>query len=468
MPIRKVSFENPHFTGTEAARMPNGTTAERANALSGDLRFNTTIGKLEQYDGSGWRAIDAPPTLSSISPTSILSSDTAAQITCTGDNFSTGTTVQAIGQDGSLISADSVTRNSATELVATFNGTSFDNAQEAYSIKVTNNTGLAITLADSLNVDASPVWSTGAGSILDAYEGDDVSTTVTATDPEGGSVTYSVTTNSLPTGISLNASTGAITGTLPSVSADTLTSVGISAADGTNPAVERTFTINNKNSALYGAATFGFNNNDTNSGGDTSISVDSIGGATYQTTTKKYGTHALAFDGSNDYLILSGQSATEQTFSLGYWLYWRGANPSGRSYQFDWRVDNSNDGYFLIDGSGGSGNWAWLQSNSTEWQFNGGTLSTNTWYHIVLVSDNANTDMKVYVNGSLVAQNSSYAARRSSSTRGTLMTYFGAPGNSGNYFTDGIVDNFFYLDGATLDATQVSGIYNGTNHNTDM
>jgi len=468
MPIRKVSFENPHFTGTEAARMPNGTTAQRANAESGDLRFNTTIGKLEQYDGTGWRAIDSPPVISSISPTTILDTDTAYQITITGDNFSTAVVVDAIAQDGSTVSANQVTRNSSTELVATFNGTSFTNAQEPYSLKVTNNTGLAITLAGQLNVNASPAWSTAAGSIVDSFEGSSVSTTVTATDPEGGSVTYSVTTNSLPTGISLNTSTGAITGTLPSVSADTLTSVGISASDGTNTAVERTFTINNKNSALYGAATFGFNNNGTNSGTDTSISLDSIGGPTYQTATKKYGTHALAFDGNNDWAKIAGMDANQQTFSFGYWLYWRGANPAGRSYQLDWRVNNASDGYFLIDGSGGGSNWAWKQSNGTEWQFNAGTLTTNTWYHLVLTSDNANTQMRVYLNGSLAASNNSYAAKRSASTVATLMTYYGAPGNSGNYFTDGIVDNFFYIDGVVLTATQAAGIYNGTNHNTDM
>ena len=172
MPIRKVSFENPHFTGTEAARMPNGTTAQRANALTGDLRFNSTIGKLEQYDGSGWRAIDAPPTLSSISPTSVASSDSADQITLTGDNFSTAATVTAIGADGSTITATTVTRNSTTELVATFDGTSFDNAQEPYDIKVTNNTGLAITLADSLNVDAAPTWTTTRRKRTNCFQSD--------------------------------------------------------------------------------------------------------------------------------------------------------------------------------------------------------------------------------------------------------------------------------------------------------
>src|SRR5210317_1350673 len=57
---------NPEFQGTEAARMPVGTTAERANAQAGDLRFNTTLSLMEYYDGTQWKSIDSPPTISSV------------------------------------------------------------------------------------------------------------------------------------------------------------------------------------------------------------------------------------------------------------------------------------------------------------------------------------------------------------------------------------------------------------------
>ena len=43
-------FTNTEITGTEAARMPIGTTGERANAQNGDIRFNSTLNLMEYYD----------------------------------------------------------------------------------------------------------------------------------------------------------------------------------------------------------------------------------------------------------------------------------------------------------------------------------------------------------------------------------------------------------------------------------
>ena len=45
-------FTNTEIAGTEAARMPNGTTAQRANAQSGDIRFNSTLALMEYYTGT--------------------------------------------------------------------------------------------------------------------------------------------------------------------------------------------------------------------------------------------------------------------------------------------------------------------------------------------------------------------------------------------------------------------------------
>jgi len=243
---------NPEFSGTEAARMPVGTAAQRGTGKTGDIRHNTDIGKLEQYDGSGWRAIDAPPTLTSISPTSIASSDSADQITLTGDNFSSGATVTAIGQDGSTITASTVTRNSATELVVTFDGTSFDNAQEAYSVKVTNNTGLAITLADSLNVDASPTFVTTTNATVDTiWDRNDpdtnsytnYGTALSATDPEGGSITFSESGSTLSDiGITVN-SDGTLSGDPTNLSGNEETKNFTAAASDGENTTTRTFNL---------------------------------------------------------------------------------------------------------------------------------------------------------------------------------------------------------------------------------
>src|SRR5210317_689175 len=110
-------FVNTEITGTEAAKMPVGTTAERANVQAGDIRFNSTISLMEYYDGVQWKSIDSPPQVASISPSNIADSDSSVDIVITGSNFiSGGQTVTAIGSDGSTISASTVTRDSNTQV----------------------------------------------------------------------------------------------------------------------------------------------------------------------------------------------------------------------------------------------------------------------------------------------------------------------------------------------------------------
>ena len=48
-------FVNTEISGTEAAKMPVGTTAQRASAQSGDIRFNSSTNKFQGYDGTTWQ-----------------------------------------------------------------------------------------------------------------------------------------------------------------------------------------------------------------------------------------------------------------------------------------------------------------------------------------------------------------------------------------------------------------------------
>jgi hypothetical protein len=227
---------NPEFSGTEAARMPNGTTAQRANAAAGDLRYNTTTNLMEYYNGSGWKSIDSPPLVESVSPSSIANSSSSVNITITGDFFTSGATVKAIGQDSSVVTASSVTFTNSTTLVANFNGTSFSDAQEDYSIEVTNVSGLIGKGTDLLAVNATPAWTVAAGSLGTFFDVNRTSISITtgATDDEGASLTYAVASGSLPSGLSISSSTGTITGTASAVGSDTTTSFTLSVTDGTN------------------------------------------------------------------------------------------------------------------------------------------------------------------------------------------------------------------------------------------
>ena len=157
-----------HLAGTEATRMPIGTTAERANATSGDIRFNSTLSLMEYYDGTIWKSIDSPPVVSSISPTT--ETDANANITITGSNFQSGATVKFVGNDGTEYNSPSVTVNSTTEIVATTPASALTVANEPYDIIVTNASGLAGTGTDLLDAGSAPSWTTAAGNIGTIYE----------------------------------------------------------------------------------------------------------------------------------------------------------------------------------------------------------------------------------------------------------------------------------------------------------
>ena len=237
-------FVNTEISGTEAARMPVGTTAQRASAQSGDIRFNSTFNLMEFYDGTEWKAIDTPPSVTSISPSAIDVADSSFDIVITGANFTTGVTVKAVGQDSSEISASTVVINSETQITATFDGTSFSDAQEDYDVVVTSTSGLSGKIADTLAVNQSPAWTLSAGSLGTIYDSgrSGISITTGATDADGETLTYSVSSGSLPSGLSISSSTGTISGTASAVGSDTTSTFTLAVTDG-NTTVTRIYSI---------------------------------------------------------------------------------------------------------------------------------------------------------------------------------------------------------------------------------
>ena len=84
---------NLNDTGTEGSKVALGTTAQRGST-QGQLRFNSTTGLAEYYDGSAFRQLDTPPTITSIDDGDIDSGAGGNKtIVITGSNFSTNPTV---------------------------------------------------------------------------------------------------------------------------------------------------------------------------------------------------------------------------------------------------------------------------------------------------------------------------------------------------------------------------------------
>lgn len=253
MPISKIKgtgiVDNVELQGTEAARMPVGTTVQREGSpKKGDIRFNDTTDLMEYFDGTNFKSIDSPPQVISISPTTALVANTS--ITITGTNFQSGTTVTFVGSDGTEFASPTVTVNSSTQITATTPNAVLTVAKEPYDIRVTNTSGLSGTLAQALDAGSTPTFSTAAGNIGTVYEDITIGTSpstslaLAATDADGQSVSITSSDFSI-NGLSL-ATSGSITGT-PNVS-DTYASGGVThtfngvASDGTNTTT-RTFNI---------------------------------------------------------------------------------------------------------------------------------------------------------------------------------------------------------------------------------
>jgi hypothetical protein len=237
-----VSFENITDTGTEGTKVATGTSAERGST-AGQLRFNTTTGLAEYYTGSAFKSIDAPPTVSSIDVTEVDSQAGGNQtIVITGSGFNSGATVTFVGASGTDFNASTVTVDSDTQITAVAPKSSFLNAQEPYGVKVENTSGLSATLASQINVDTAPSWSTASGSLGTFNNYETVNVSVTATDVDGDTITYSVQSGSLPSGLSLNSSTGAITGTVGAVASATTSNFTIRATANTKTS-DRSFSM---------------------------------------------------------------------------------------------------------------------------------------------------------------------------------------------------------------------------------
>jgi len=230
------------FSDITGGGIPFGNTAGRpANPATGKLYSNGETQRLELYTSAGsWENIvQEVPGVSSI--TGNYSEQTnSGVISIYGTNFVNGAYATAIGTNGVQINAASTVYNSLVQLTATFTGLS--NANEPYDIKVTNPSNLFGIIPDALYVNASPVWQTASGSLGTFIQQVAISISATGTDSDS-TITYALASGStLPSGITLNSSTGLISGTLPAIASDTTYTFTINASDGVNT-IPRTFSV---------------------------------------------------------------------------------------------------------------------------------------------------------------------------------------------------------------------------------
>ena len=249
MPVFVGAGTSSFMKDTGGVGMSTATTSTR-NSLSGlragQMIFNHTTNLMEYYNGTAWVAIDTPPTVTSVGNSNITEAEIASgyDLEVNGSFFSTGAVVQFIGNDGTSHTSPSVTVISASQLTARVHS-SVSNSNEPYDVKVTNQSGLSNTLEDAFNVNAKPTWNTNAGllaTINDTTSG--THTTLSASDPEGDTVTYGETASVLSNaGLNLNSGNGTISGDPNNVSSSTTLSFTVNATSSGINTTPRSFSI---------------------------------------------------------------------------------------------------------------------------------------------------------------------------------------------------------------------------------
>ena len=324
-------------------------------------------------DGSmSWIANIVNPVISSLSyPGSATAADLAGgeTITITGTGFKTGATVTVGGT-----AAPSVSYVSATSLTITTPA----KAAGDYDVVVTNTDGGTATSVNGISFNGIPSWTTAAGT-LGTFASDTTISTITlqASEPDSGTITFSITNGALPTGLSL---TGAdIDGTTTLETADTLYTFTVTATDDETQTTPRTFTI---------TVTKQFINTD-----NFTINTYTGNGST-QSIEGKIGT-AASFNGSSSYITASGLGVTgNSAFSTSTWVK---TTSTGLFFFFGNGTLNSSFYISVETGGAYSGNVR-VGNFGTDLFTSSASVNDGNWHHVAFTSDG--TTSKLYINGS--------------------------------------------------------------------
>ena len=200
-------------------------------------------------DGSGnlsFAEVPQPttPTVADVSQT--IAPATATTINITGTNFSGIPIVDFVKTDGAVTRANTVSLSSATSL-----SVNVTIASGSYYVRIELENGRAARSTNAIiTASTAPSFSTGAGSIGTVGAGETVNLSVAAS--SDSTIAFSETTSVLTSNantpaatmnLTLNSSTGAITGTAPSPSDSTTYNFTLRATDAESQTVDRAFSI---------------------------------------------------------------------------------------------------------------------------------------------------------------------------------------------------------------------------------
>ena len=385
-----------------------------------------------------WSSIIINPTIDSIAyPGSVTAADPAGgeTITVTGTGFKTGATVTVGGT-----AAPAVSYVSATQITFTTPA----KAAGDYDIVITNTDTGSATYINGISYNGIPTWTTAAGS-LGTFASDTTISTITlqATEPDAGTITFSITNGALPTGLSL---TGAnIDGTTTLETADTLYTFTVTATDDESQATPRTFTITVTKQFL---STENFTINTYTGTGST------------QSIEGKIGT-AAQFDGSS-YIDLSTSASSFVSKSISFWFKYdpsQQTNASGYCgiYQEATTTSSPFNGIQVWSSYGNNGVLTVRTQGGNETTIV--TPNANQWYHLCVTYDIIN-GARIYLNGSLTATISD-----TTNLSGIQYLRIGANFSAATQYYKGSLDQLRIFNKA-LSSSEVTTLYGENNTST--
>ena len=227
------------LTNLSGTNITSGTVANARLVNSGQFTIDGTTIAL-----GGSASIVPYPTFTSVDVDLLLPS-TQTTIVITGTNYQSGVIVEAENSStGAIISADTVTRDSSTQLTVNFTLSTLG----TYYIRIQNTDGLAVRSSTALlAVSNAPIWSTTAGSLGSVVQGESFTANLLAYDDDSTPVTgYTLVSGTIPTGLTLNGDStiGSITGVESgSDTSETTYNFTIRATDNESQTTDRAFSI---------------------------------------------------------------------------------------------------------------------------------------------------------------------------------------------------------------------------------
>jgi len=167
--------------------------------------------------------------------------------------FDTGATVNFV-LSGTSTAASSSSRVSSILMTAVVPALS----EGTYEVNVTNGSGSLSNAPNGVDVDGTPVFNTPSGSLGSLVDNEDSANFNVGATEDGVASNVSITSGSLPSGLSMSG-TGSITG-IPAanVSSDTIYNITVTAVDSENQSSSRNFSITVLENYLQaGSTTFG-------------------------------------------------------------------------------------------------------------------------------------------------------------------------------------------------------------------